>query len=105
VIRTLSKLIVRAAELAEAEGRLARVQVMRLMKAAAVLTVAVVGVSAGLLTIGAGVTLTLTSVMPPGAALIVVGVGLVAIGGGAAYAVRDREAPTYPPTTRGHDES
>lgn len=96
MIRTLSRLIVRAAELAEAEGRLARVQVMRLMRLAAVMSVSVVGVSAGLLTIGAGVTIALMRVMSPGAALIIVGLGLVVISGGAASMVREREAPSPP---------
>ena len=79
-MRSVGELIVRVADLMEAEGRVARRNIVRLIFISVILVTAAMTLVAGILSLGAAVFLGLNSVMHPGWALAIVAFALIALG-------------------------
>lgn len=94
MIRSLSKLAVCLADLMEAEGRVARFEVLRLVKISLLYVVSCVLLLSGALILVAGLYLFLAEIMPPGFALMSLGVSVLIISIGIAALTRRRESPS-----------
>jgi len=80
LIRALSTLVVRTAELIEAEGRAARGELVKLIKLGLCYIATCALALAGLLVVASGAFLALAEVMKPAGALLIVGVAILAVG-------------------------
>jgi hypothetical protein len=81
LIRALSTLVVRTAELVEAEGRTARGELIKLLKLGLYYIATCLLAVMGLLVVASGVFLALSEVMKPAGALLVIGAAILAVGG------------------------